>query len=97
MSFALPATADEVAHWLIVLSVGYIAMRMGFAIGRKAKASVNIPFIADALLFSTSILVLLVVWYHQVLVAPGDLTIYLIFAGLGGSEFIDTITASGRE
>jgi hypothetical protein len=45
---------------------------------------VNAGLVADAILFSGSVLLLIGVWWPQTLAALGDLTPYLVLAGLAG-------------
>lgn len=81
---AFPTTTEDISRWLLVLSLGYILMRGLVAWRRKAAMNVGVNLIADALFFAGSVLVILGVWNHAVLTAIGDLTTYLVLAGIAG-------------
>lgn len=95
MTISPPTTAEQVSKWILVLSVCYIGVRMLFAWRRKSSVDVGIAIISDALLFAGSVLVILGIWYHAVLLAIGDLTVYLVMAGLAGISV--TLRSAWRE
>lgn len=79
-----PSTSGDVARWLLALTILYLVARLGIGLLRKSSVSLNIGFISDGVLFSGSALILAGVWWPATMEAIGDLTAYLILAGIGG-------------
>ena len=69
---------------MLCLAVGYLAFRAMVLLIRGKKDD-GLGVLGDALAFSSSVLLLMGVWYPDtVLKAIGETKPFLIFAGLGG-------------
>ncbi|MER8504717.1 MULTISPECIES: hypothetical protein [unclassified Mesorhizobium] len=78
-----PTSPLDVGRWMLALSVIYLVFRGTVSYNRKA-ALWHSAFVFDALLFATSVMLLVGVWFPATLKALGDLTIYLVLAGMSG-------------
>ena len=79
-----PSTALQVARWILIVSSSYVVSRKILAYRRGKAEPITVALLSDGLFFSSSILVLMGVWWPEVIKAIGDLTPYLVLAGLGG-------------
>lgn len=78
-----PTSPLDVGRWMLALSIIYILFRIVVAHQRKG-ALWHSTYVFDALLFATSVMLLVGVWFPATLKALGDLTIYLVLAGMSG-------------
>ncbi|TPJ40091.1 hypothetical protein [Mesorhizobium sp. B2-7-1] len=79
-----PASSLEITRWVIGLAGFYLVLRMLVALFLKKRPLWSISFIFDAVVFSTSVLLLVGCWYPQTLKALGDVSLYLALAGMVG-------------
>jgi hypothetical protein len=94
---AIPASAQQAGRWIFVLSLAYILTRKFVGWLRGASGPTGIALLGDAIFFSSSVMVLMGVWWPNVMAAIGDLTIYLVLAGLGGLFYtLEAIPKEGR-
>jgi hypothetical protein len=80
----LPTTSIGIGRWSICLIAVYVSARLKLA-QRRHRPEDGIGIVGDAATFSTSVLLLLGVWFPgTVLRAIGDTSLFLIFAGMAG-------------
>jgi len=82
---SLPATGPAVLRWMMVIALPYIVVREIVAlIKRGSSADISFSFASDAVMFSTSMMLLMGAWNEPTMRAIGDNSLFLLFAGIVG-------------
>jgi hypothetical protein len=81
-----PATSVDVTRWLLVCAVAYIAARFAIVALRHQSMPREWTLAGDALMFGTSLLLLVGAWSPGTMKAIGDTSSFLVFSGLVGVQ-----------
>lgn len=82
---AFPNTNGGLLRWVLVLSLLYIFVRELASLKKHgAFADVSYNFASDAVMFSTSVMLLIGAWNEPTMRAIGDNSLFLLFSGLVG-------------
>lgn len=93
--FAFPTTNTAILRWVLASSLLYIAVRELVSWIKNSKVvDISFSLAGDAVMFSTSLLLLMGAWNEPTMRAIGDNALFLLFAGLVG--FHGTVRAIFR-
>ena len=81
-----PTTSIDVARWLLVFGVVYIAARLLIVVLRRRAVPREWSLAGDALMFGTSFLLLVAAWNPATMRAIGDASSFLLYSGFVGLQ-----------
>ena len=81
-----PTTPERITQWLLVSGAIYLAARLAICGARKNAASHEWASSGDALMFGTSLILLIGAWNPATMRAIGDTSSFLLFSGFVGLQ-----------